>query len=111
MHERPVGRGYVHLEETAEMPWPAASRGAAPLRGHEFHHSSLENLAPGVRFAYRVVRGHGVDGRHDGVVVHHLLASYAHLRDAAGASWVQRFVDFVRQRKPSVAAACQRCAA
>lgn len=111
MHERPVGRGYVHLEETAEMPWPAASRGAAPLRGHEFHHSSLENLAPGVRFAYRVVRGHGVDGGRDGVVVHRLLASYAHLRDAAGAAWVQRFVDFVRRCKPSVDAPRQRCAA
>jgi cobyrinic acid a,c-diamide synthase len=96
MHERPVGRGYVHLQETAAMPWGG---GGALLRGHEFHHSSLENLDPMVAFAYRVRRGHGVDGAHDGVVMHNLLASYAHLRSAAGTSWAPRFVDFVRRER------------
>ncbi len=47
-------------------------------------------------FAYRVRRGHGIDGAHDGVVLHHLLASYTHLRSAAGTYWAPRFVDFVR---------------
>jgi cobyrinic acid a,c-diamide synthase len=97
MHERPVGRGYVHLRQTAAMPWGGANAGM--LRGHEFHHSSLENLDPEVAFAYQVQRGHGVDGVHDGVVVRNLLASYAHLRSAAGTSWVPRFVDFVRQQR------------
>jgi len=110
MHERPVGRGYVHLQETAAMPWGAGGPGA--LRGHEFHHSSLENLDPDVTFAYRVQRGHGVDGVHDGVLVHNLLASYAHLRSAAGASWAPRFVDFVRrQREPRAATAAARAVA
>jgi len=98
MHARPVGRGYVQLEETSAMPWPAGG-GAVPaariVRGHEFHHSSLENLDPGVQFAYRVQRGHGVNGTHDGVLVHNLLASYAHLRSAAGSGWAQRFVAHV----------------
>ena len=86
MHERPVGRGYVHLAQTAAMPWtPGAAEG---LRGHEFHHSSLENLDPGVAFAYRVERGHGVDGRHDGIVVHRLrvLRPPAQRRHAVGAA-------------------------
>jgi cobyrinic acid a,c-diamide synthase len=83
MHARPVGRGYVHLQETAAMPWGGGTGGGA-LRGHEFHHSSLENLDPGTVFAYRVQRGHGLDGAHDGVCVHNLLASYAHLRTNAG---------------------------
>jgi len=106
MHERPVGRGYVHLQETAAMPWSAS--GAATLRGHEFHHSSLENLDPEVTFAYRVQRGHGVDGLHDGLVLHNLLASYSHLRSAAGSTWATRFVDFVRrqrEQRPATAAA------
>ena len=97
MHERSVGRGYVHLQETAAMPW--AADGVTQLRGHEFHHSSLENLDATVGFAYRVQRGHGVDGMHDGVLVHNLLASYAHLRSAAGTSWAPRFVDFVRRQR------------
>ena len=94
MHERPVGRGYVQLEETVAMPW-GGTPGTA-VRGHEFHHSSLDGLDAGVRYAYRVRRGHGIDGRHDGVVVHNLLASYAHLRTGAGSHWAPRFVEFVR---------------
>jgi len=97
MQTRPVGRGYVQLQETAAMPWPGAGAGA--VRGHEFHHSSLENLDPGVAFAYRVQRGHGVDGQHDGVLVHKLLASYAHLRTDAGSQWAPRFVAFVRSER------------
>jgi cobyrinic acid a,c-diamide synthase len=94
MHSRPVGRGYVHLRETGRGPWP---RPQAPLiHAHEFHYSSVENLAPGVEFAYEVERGHGIDGRHDGIVHKNLLASYAHLRDVAGNPWARRFVDFVR---------------
>jgi cobyrinic acid a,c-diamide synthase len=105
MHARPVGRGYVHLRETGRGLWPAPRSGAAALiRAHEFHYSSVENLAPGTRFAYAVERGHGIDGRHDGIVHKNLLASYAHLRDVAGNRWARRFVDFVRGRKAKPAA-------
>jgi cobyrinic acid a,c-diamide synthase len=94
MHSRPVGRGYVHLRETSRGLWP---RPPAPLiHAHEFHYSSVENLAPGVEFAYEVERGHGIDGRHDGIVHKNLLASFAHLRDVASNPWARRFVDFVR---------------
>ena len=96
MHPRPVGRGYVQLEATADAPWAAPGE---RLRGHEFHHSSLDNLDPAVRFAYRVQRGHGVDGVHDGVLMHQMLASYAHLRSTAGTNWAPRFVDQVRRQK------------
>ncbi len=94
MHERPVGRGYVHLRETGRSPWPGAP--AQPIRAHEFHYSSVENLPAGTAFAYDVERGHGIDGRHDGIVHRNLLASYAHLRDVAGNRWAKRFVNFVR---------------
>ncbi len=97
MHSRPVGRGYVHLRETGHGPWQQApAPDAPPIRAHEFHYSSVENLPAGVEFAYEVERGHGIDGRHDGIVHKNLLASYAHLRDVAGNRWARRFVDFVR---------------
>jgi cobyrinic acid a,c-diamide synthase len=105
MHARPVGRGYVVLRETEAMPWGGADQGLADghslgqMRGHEFHHSSLENLDPDLRYAYRVERGHGVEGRRDGVCVHNVLASYAHLRSATGTHWAERFVGFVRRRR------------
>ena len=96
MHDRPVGRGYVHVEETGLSPWGPVAGDAQVQRGHEFHHSSLLNVAPELRFAYRVQRGHGVDGERDGVVVHNTLASYAHLRTGSGSNWAPRFVEFVR---------------
>jgi len=110
MHERPLGRGYVHLQETGAMPWGGSG---ALLRAHEFHHSSLENLDPAVAFAYRVRRGHGIDGTNDGVVIHNLVASYAHLRSAAGSNWAPRFVDFVRRERERAAGAtlARACAA
>ncbi|MDI1270921.1 MAG: cobyrinate a,c-diamide synthase [Polaromonas sp.] len=109
VHERPVGRGYMELQTTADAPWSARA-GAAPqtLRGHEFHYSSLENLAPDLKFAYRVMRGHGVDGQRDGIVYRNVLASYAHLRSGAGTEWAPQFVAFVRTlsiaSKPQVSA-------
>jgi len=106
MHARPVGRGYVHLRETGHGMWPARAPGAAALiRAHEFHYSSVENLPPDTRFAYAVERGHGIDGRHDGILYKNLLASYAHLRDVAQHHWVRRFVDFAHERASRQAAA------
>ncbi len=99
MHARPVGRGYVHLRGTGRSPWSPSTQDAQPIRAHEFHYSSVENLAPGVEFAYEVERGHGIDGRHDGIVRKNLLASFAHLRDVAANPWARRFVNFVRSCK------------
>lgn len=101
MHDRPMGRGYVLLRETGKNPWPLP--GPAEVRAHEFHYSSLENLAPGTVYAYDVMRGNGVDGRHDGIVHKNLLACYAHLRDLEDNHWTRRFVQFVRRHKQQVA--------
>jgi cobyrinic acid a,c-diamide synthase len=94
MRERPVGRGYVRVAETAAFPWGGGSGGEIPA--HEFHYAALENLAPGVRFAYDVRRGFGVDGARDGIVVHNTLASFTHLRSTQRNPWAARFVEFVR---------------
>ena len=95
MRARPVGRGYTHLSQTRHMPWPGAAAGQA-VRGHEFHHSALESLPDGLPYAWTVTRGHGIDGKHDGLLLHNLVASYTHLRDAGGSGWAGRFVSFVR---------------
>lgn len=126
MHDKPVGRGYVHLKEDAAHPWPrptsvsqasppvqlsptsgeSAARGAKPgerqnqplIFAHEFHYSSLENLPPDTRFAYHVERGYGIDGERDGLVLHNLLASYTHLRTIGSCYWATRFVAFIRRK-------------
>ncbi|NOR41129.1 MAG: cobyrinic acid a,c-diamide synthase, partial [Gammaproteobacteria bacterium] len=96
MHERPQGRGYVRLRETANSPWPS-SRPQGEFAAHEFHYSSLENTPDTLDYAYEVIRGTGIDGRNDGIVINNLLACYSHMRDTSQHHWAQRFVDFVRQ--------------
>jgi cobyrinic acid a,c-diamide synthase len=107
MHEKPRGRGYVKLRETGKSPWPLLDggqdeRGDPLVYAHEFHYSYLDNCAPDLDFAYEVVRGHGVDGKHDGIVVGNLLASFSHLRDVAAHSWTRRFVAFVRSTRQRI---------
>lgn len=95
MHTRPIGRGYVQLQPNGSAPWQAS--GSNTFNAHEFHYSTLENLPPQTHFAYEVVRGAGIDGRHDGFIYKNLLANYAHLRDVDGTPWCERFVSFVRK--------------
>ena len=96
MHERPQGRGYVRLRETAAMPW-AGPRPDGEIAAHEFHYSALENITEPLTFAYDVMRGAGVDGDHDGIVINNLLASYTHMRDTRQHHWARRFVDYARR--------------
>ena len=128
MHDKPIGRGYVHLKEDKAHPWPrpdvpppiqnplaaalphasgeSAARGAKPgerenqplIFAHEFHYSSLENLPPDSRYAYHVERGFGIDGERDGLILHNLLASYTHLRTIGSCYWATRFVAFIQRR-------------
>ncbi len=99
MHTKPVGRGYVHLREDAEHPWPRPDVPAKQIKAHEFHYSKLENLPPDASFAYHVARGYGIDGERDGLIVNNLLASYTHLRTIGSCYWAARFVAFVRRCK------------
>ncbi len=103
VQERPQGRGLVVLEETDAMPWrgprAALPSDAAPpqrVRAHEFHYARLENVALDARYAWKVVRGDGITGTDDGIVVGNTLASFAHLRDTSRLAWAERFVGFVR---------------
>jgi cobyrinic acid a,c-diamide synthase len=97
MHPKPQGRGYVRLRETSAHPWPLSADGSEAISAHEFHYSALRRVPDGLDFAYRVERGQGLDGVHDGIVYRNLLASYAHLRDTRSHPWAGRFVDFVRR--------------
>ncbi len=99
---RPQGRGYMILEETGKGPWPsppAGKAGATPeVRVHEFHYARLQGLDPAHNFCYRVLRGTGIDGHHDGLLVNNLVAGFAHHRNTETNPWVERFVTFIRQQ-------------
>jgi len=57
--------------------------GKAQVRGHEFHYSSIQNVADDSKFSYSMKRGNGVTGTHDGFIVNDSgLAAYMHLHFA-----------------------------
>ncbi len=103
MHAKPIGRGYVHLKEEDAHIWPRPEGPATAIKAHEFHYSSLENLPEDCRYAYRVERGHGIDGKRDGLMLHNMLASYTHLRTIGNCYWAQRFVAFIKSVKGQMA--------
>jgi cobyrinic acid a,c-diamide synthase len=113
MRDRPQGRGLVVIEETEDAPWrdPQGTSARVTIAAHEFHYAALENLDPATRFAYAVRRGHGIDGRHDGIVVANTLASFTHLRDTSRCHWAERFVDFIRRRHRAAGSAARAASA
>ena len=97
MERKPQGRGYVQLRETENGIWPSTH--GQTIAAHEFHYSRFINLPKDARFAYQVLRGTGIDGRHDGYIRNNMLACYTHQRNTSKNNWVERFVAFVRQYK------------
>jgi len=104
MHDRPQGRGLVELEPTGTCPWSAATDTPSRIKAHEFHHAELINVPSEAEFAWRVVRGYGIDGRRDGIVVGSVTASFSHQRSTSTNRWTDRFVGFVRRVKQQRAA-------
>ena len=98
MHRTPVGRGYVRLRSTGLSPWQGPAAGDE-LAAHEFHYASLEGLPANSDFAYQVARGYGINGRHDGLIVNNVVATFSHQRNIGGNQWVRRFVRFVRETR------------
>jgi cobyrinic acid a,c-diamide synthase len=57
--------------------------GKVHLRGHEFHYSSIENIATDSQFAYFMKKGKGITGSQDGFIINDQgLAAYMHLHFA-----------------------------
>ncbi|WP_231967757.1 cobyrinate a,c-diamide synthase [Thermanaeromonas toyohensis] len=93
MEDTPQGHGYTFLKACPGNPFFAEGAG---VKGHEFHHSRVVNLRrEKVNFAYRVVRGWGIDGQFDGLLYKGILASYTHLFAPAHLGWAEKLVSWV----------------
>lgn len=93
--ERPVCHGYTELEVVQPNPLVPLGR---VIRGHEFSHTRLVNLdlRQGVNLVYRVCRGHGIDGQHDGLLYKNVLGSYNHIHSLGTTEWAANFVALAR---------------
>jgi cobyrinic acid a,c-diamide synthase len=97
LSQKPEGHGYVVAEVVGENPFFPTG---LTIRGHEFHHSNLSNTG-GLKFAYQIKRGRGIDGSQDGVVYKNLFASYIHLHALGTPEWAQGFVSLASKLKRS----------
>jgi cobyrinic acid a,c-diamide synthase len=83
--ERPQGHGYTKLRTV--QPNPFYETGSV-LKGHEFHYSRIASLEEDrVTFAFRVLRGNGIDGRREGIVRRNVLATYTHVHALGCPFW------------------------
>lgn len=97
MERKPVGRGYVHLAPL-DHPWQAGGAIPAEVRAHEFHHARWHWHPEAVpRYVWRVVRGYGIDGAHDGACLYRVVAGFAHLRATVQWSWVAAFLHYLQE--------------
>jgi cobyrinic acid a,c-diamide synthase len=85
LEERPQGHGYTLLEVTEPNPYfPVGEK----LKGHEFHYSRAVASDSGrMDTAFKVLRGHGLDGSRDGLCRKNLLATYTHLHAGGNSLW------------------------
>ncbi|MFC2067576.1 cobyrinate a,c-diamide synthase [Chloroflexota bacterium] len=93
--QKPQGHGYVEVEITGQNPlFPIG----LTLRGHEFHYSRLKRLA-GLKFAYQMRRGQGIDGQVDAIIYNNVLAAYTHLHALGVPQWAEAFVSLALQER------------
>jgi cobyrinic acid a,c-diamide synthase len=90
MEKRPQGLGYIRVEVAG--PNPFYPQGAV-ITGHEFHYSSFHCAeASDASFAFRVLRGHGIDGQRDGICYRNALGTYVHVHALGEPLWAEAMV-------------------
>ena len=66
--------------------------------GHEFHYSKPEILGK-VEYVFAVERGHGIDGKRDGILRENTLANYIHVHFMSDIKIAKRFIEYIRDVK------------
>ncbi len=105
--QRPRGHGYAVLEAVQENPFHPVG---TEVRGHEFHYTFMR-AAPvaELRFAFRVRRGYGFDGEHEGLCRQNVMACYTHIHALTVPQWAPSLVRAaLRFRSEAGAAASAR---
>lgn len=99
MERKPQGHGYTIMNPCKDNLWFDESQ---VIKGHEFHNSRVINLDENVEYAFQIKKGHGFDGKYDGLCYKNVLAAYNHLHALGCPQWAERFVqlsDRYRQEK------------
>lgn len=102
LEKRPQAHGYTVLETGIESPF--LDKGVI-IKGHEFHYSRPLTSDGPQPMAYHMSRGHGIDGKGDGIVYKNVLAAYTHLHALGTPEWSAALVKKAREYRKSRRAA------
>lgn len=85
LERTPQGHGYMTVEVIA--PNPFFDIGSF-FKGHEFHYSYIRSDKNSLNsYAFKVVRGHGINGTCDGIFRNNALGTYLHLHALGAPEW------------------------
>jgi len=85
LERRPQGHGYMMVDVVAQNPFFAVG---SILKGHEFHYSYIRSdKVESSSYAFRVTRGHGINGAYDGIFRYNALGTYLHLHALGTPQW------------------------
>jgi cobyrinic acid a,c-diamide synthase len=96
LEKRPQAHGYTVLKSRGGGLFPEAG---LRISGHEFHYSRVSQLDGQPVMAYDVDRGHGIDGKGDGIVHKNVVAAYTHIHALATPQWAPAMVRNARERR------------
>ncbi len=90
LETKPQGHGYVRAEVTRTNPF--YPKGTI-VTGHEFHYSWVRGLEEAqTSCAFKILRGHGLDGTRDGICTANVLATYVHVHALGEPQWAEGIV-------------------
>ena len=85
LERKPQGHGYIRVQVSGSNPFFPIG---AVLTGHEFHYSYVIGTDQhDLTYSFRVLRGHGMDGLHDGICSGNALGTYVHLHALGTPLW------------------------
>ena len=95
LNRKPQGLGYVELKARFNNPFFKLGK---TLKGHEFHYSTMvihdnKNSLQ----TFDVLRGHGIDGNHDGLSVKNTLGLYTHVHALGEPGWADAMIRKARE--------------
>lgn len=67
------------------------------VKGHEFHYSKMEPLPLKQDFAYKILRGKGINEGRDGLIKNKCIGSYLHVHVGGAPLWASSFLESVNQ--------------
>ena len=97
LEKKPQGHGYTVLEVTTQNPYYQVGE---VLKGHEFHYTRavLGGSEP-INTVFKIRRGHGLDGKKDGLCKKNLLGTFTHIHAGGNPLWGQGLVKAALQSK------------